>query len=109
MVTVGRRRRVVRFVVFVRVMSAMAAMAEYVEERTGKDENIGQVPVDVRPVLGEEEKSCDSEKAEKGNMEAAHREDSTRLRSTAFVATMIEEIDIRRAAISGRSEMPKEG
>lgn len=36
------------------------------------------------------------------------REDSTRLSSTAFVATTMEDTDMRSAAISGRSDHPSE-
>lgn len=62
-------------------VSSMAAMPEEVEQRTGKQEQVREIAVDVCPVLGDEEEADDEHEAEECNVEAAHREGGDRKRS----------------------------
>lgn len=55
-------------------MSSVTAMTKHMEQRTREEEQVWPVPIDVCPVLSEEEEADDGEETEKGDSEAAHRE-----------------------------------
>ena len=49
-------------------------MTENVEQRTGKEKQVWPVPIQMRPVLRNEEEADDDEETEEGDVETAHRE-----------------------------------
>jgi hypothetical protein len=54
-------------------------MTEDVQQRTRKEKYEREIPVEVRPVLGDKEESDDDEEAEEGDVEAAHRKERGKL------------------------------
>ena len=55
-------------------MPSVSSMTENVEQRTGKEKQVWPVPIQMRPVLRNEEEADDGEETEEGDVEAAHRE-----------------------------------
>ncbi len=54
-------------------VTAMTSVAEDVEERTREEKQIWEIPVDVCPVLREEEEADDEQEAAEGDVETAHK------------------------------------
>ena len=55
-------------------MSSMTTVTEDVQQRTREEKYEWEIPVEMRPVLGNKEEADDGEEAEEGDVEAAHRE-----------------------------------
>lgn len=53
-------------------MTSVPTMAEDMKQRTREEEQVREIPVEVRPMLGDEEETDDGKEPQKNDVAATH-------------------------------------